>query len=112
MAIDFACGFRPVDSGFFLQNLFGVSRFALLRLGFDTAAIERCKCTHHQVGAQMGEFVVQIAIGFAANGNALGHQHRAGVQAFFHAHGHDAGFAVACHDGTLDGSRTAPAREQ
>ena len=55
---------------------------------------------------------MQLAIGLAADRRALGHQHRAGVEAFFHAHDHDAGFRIARHDRALDRRGAAPARQQ
>jgi hypothetical protein len=43
---------------------------------------------------------------------ALGEQHRAGIETLIHAHGGDAGLAIAGQDGAMDGRGTAPARQQ
>ena len=44
--------------------------------------------------------------------NLFGHGNGTGIEPGIHLHDHHAGFAIACHDGTLDRSSPAPARQQ
>ena len=56
---------------------------------------------------------MQFAGGFlCADGRALHQQHGARIEALLHLHDGNAGLAIPCHDGALDGGRAAPARQQ
>ena len=66
-----------------------------------------------QLGAERGEDRREVAGGVArADRRAKLARHRAGVEAFLHAHEVDAGLGVAGHDRALHRRRAAPARQQ
>ena len=82
-------------------------------MGRDAAASQRRHGAHDQIGAQRRQRIVQLAAGhIQRDRQPLGHQHRPGIQALIHQHGHHAGFRVACLDRAVDGGRPAPARQQ
>ncbi len=105
---------RPVDARLGLVDLLRVGgAFGGLRREGEDAAGKRGERAHHQIGAEAGETLRQLAGGgVGADRDALAHGDRAGVEARLHAHDHDAGLGVAGHDGAGDGRGAAPARQQ
>ena len=84
-----------------------------LRRERERAALERAKRAHHEVGAEAGEPIVQIARrGLEGDRHALRHGNRAGVQPFLHFHRHHPCLRIPRHDRTIDRCGAAPARQE
>ena len=104
----------PVDAAFRLFDLARISdSFCGLRLKSQTAPRQGCERPHHKVRADEREPVMEIARRvFSANRRPLDHADRTRVEALLHFHHHDASIRIARHDGALDRSCAAPARQQ
>ena len=81
--------------------------------GCEGAVCQAGEGLDHQRGADGGEAFEEVGGGlFGGDGDGLGEQHGAGVEARVEAHGGDAGVGFAVGDGPLDGRGAAVLRQQ
>ncbi len=107
-------GTRPVDTGFALRQLCGVSD-PLRRLRFkrELTALDALQEAAHERRPHKGKVVVDLASGsILTNKELFMKTEGAGVEAFLHAHDCDAGLAISGHDGSLDGGSATPSRQK
>lgn len=110
--VDVGGGALPVDGAVaFAEDLCAGGGVVVLGLGFDV--VELHQGADEELGADGGEFEVQGVCGFVGvYGDAVLKEDGAGVEAFVHDHGGDAGFGFAVDDGALDGACAAIQGEQ
>ena len=113
-AINIAGGKRPVNAGFRLVDLFGVGHALIwLRCGCEPIVKHMLERFNDGGGAKGGQFVVEMRCGVGRFDIDLVHQqHVTRIKPFIHLHDGDACLTVTCHNGAVNGGRSAPARQQ